>query len=1039
MRVSLDWLREYAVLDAPLDTLVQGLIDTGTEVDRVLRGPAGVMVARVVHLEPVPESTKGVIFADIDVGAAEPIRVLTGAPNLHVGDMVPYAPPGTLLPGWDEPLGVRAMFGGKYHSPGMLCSAAELGVGEDAGGIHHLERGLPGQPVHEVLALDTVLEVEVTTNRPDCLCHVGIAREMAAAVGETVREPDPSIPEGVLSAASMALRADVAVDDPDGCPRFAVRIIENVAVGPSPEWMQRRLRAVGLRPINNVVDVTNYVAHEIGQPLHSFDLDRFIAAQGDEGHSARVVVRRGRGEPLLCLDGVQRTVGLDDLAVCAGDTAVSIGGVIGGEATSVNDSTHNVLLEAATWDGPTIRATSKRLGVRTDASALNEKDLSDTLPPIALDRAAALIADLGGGHVLKDSVDIRARALDPIPPIDVTGARLSALLGYPVDATEAATALAHLGFGVEQHGDDLTVTVPHFRRDVTMVADVVEEVGRSLGYDRVPSTLPGRRTVATGVAAEMALEDRVKEVLVGAGFDEAITWSFLARGMATAVPGLGGARTPIPLRNPLSEDWSVLRTSLLPGVVQAVATNLRRGVDDVRLFELGRAFWEGERRGRVPGSADDEADARLAPLPAEPLLLSGRQRRPERRAGGRGDTPPPGGGSRLAIDLGAGVVETEPADVPWLHPGRGPALCNGQQVGVIGELTAESGAQFELRARVAVLEVRLDVLVPPRRHRDGTGAAATPGRCPGPRRSPSPRTRWRRRAARHPRCRGRAARERGPLRRVPRPGAWRGAQGLDLPPRLPGPRKDADLGGGIHPAGCDRGGPARPGRRRGAPISRRLSRASLGREAEAVARDLIGASLVVDADGPTEVRAQLVEVEAYLGNDDPASHAFRGPTPRASIMFGRAGHLYVYFSYGMHHCANVVCGPDGTAAAVLLRAAAVTSGEAVVRARRGPAPSSHRLLSGPGNLCRGLGIGGADNGADLCAPGRVHLEERTGDVPVSRGPAWASAGPPTCRSASAGRVTRRCRDAPRQKGTGADAGPLDVCRSSRLTRRIGRD
>ncbi len=721
MKVSLDWLREYAVLDAPLDTLVQGLIDTGTEVDKVLRGPAGVVVARVVLLEPVPESTKGVLFADIDLGADEPTRVLTGAPNLSVGDLVPYAPPGTLLPGWSEPLGVRAMFGGKYQSPGMLCSAAELGLGEDAAGIHHLDHGLPGQPLHEVLALDTVLEVEVTTNRPDCQCHVGIAREMAAAVGETVREPDPSIPDGVLSAASMALRAEVAVEEPQGCPRFSVRIIENVAVAPSPAWMQRRLRAVGLRPINNVVDVTNYVAREIGQPLHGFDLDRFLAAQGDEGRAARVVVRRGRGEQVLCLDGVERTAGPEDMAVCAGDTAVSLGGVIGGQSTAVDDATHNVLLEAATWDGPTIRGTSKRLGVRTDASALNEKDLSDTLPPLALDRAAALIADLGGGHVLKDSVDVRARVLDPVPPIQVSGATLSALLGYHVDATEAATVLARLGFGVEQHGDDLTVTVPHFRRDVTILVDVAEEVGRSLGYDRVPSTLPGRRTAVTGVAAETPLEDRVKDVLIGAGFDEAITWSFLSRKLVTALPGLGGGRQPIPLRNPLSEEWSVLRTSLLPGVVQAVAVNLRRGVEDVRLFELGRAFWEGERRGPVPGSTSDGADARLTPLPAEPLLLCAASAVAGAEAAAAEIRHLQAVVVRLAAELGASPVETQPADVPGLRRGRsGRLLCNGQQVGVVGELDDDTTARFELRGHVAVAEVQLDAIVPattaPRRY-----------------------------------------------------------------------------------------------------------------------------------------------------------------------------------------------------------------------------------------------------------------------------------------------------------------------------------
>ncbi|MDQ6857091.1 MAG: phenylalanine--tRNA ligase subunit beta, partial [Candidatus Dormibacteraeota bacterium] len=714
MKVSLDWLREYAVLDAPLDTLVQGLIDTGTEVERVLRGPAGVVVARVVHLEPVPESTKGVLFADIDVGADQPTRVLTGAPNLSVGDLVPYAPVGTLLPGWDEPLGVRAMFGGKYHSPGMLCSAVELGVGEDSAGIHHLERGLPGQPLHEVLALDTVLEVEVTTNRPDCLCHVGIAREMAAAVGETVREPDSTIPEGVLSAATMAARAEVDVEDALGCPRFCVRIIENVAVAPSPDWMQRRLRAVGLRPINNVVDITNYVAHEMGQPLHGFDLDKFIAAQGGDGRAARVVVRRGRDERLLCLDGVERTVSRDDLAVCAGVTAVSLGGVIGGQGTSVEDTTRNVLLEAATWDGPTIRGTSKRLGVRTDASALNEKGLSDTLAPIALDRAAALIADLGGGHVLQDSVDVRARVLEPIAPIAVSGARLSALLGYQVDATEAATALARLGFGVEQHGDELTVTVPHFRRDVVIVEDVVEEVGRSLGYDRVPSTLPGRRTAVTTVAAETPVEDSVKEVLVGAGFDEAITWSFLSRPMVSALPGLGGGRTPIPLRNPLSEDWSVLRTSLLPGVVQAVAGNLRRGVDDVRLFELGRSFWEGERRGPVPGSTSDGVDDSLTPLPAEPLLLAAASAAPNVEVADAEIRHLQAVVARLASDLGAGAVETKPIDIPGLLPGRsGRLVCDGREIGVVGELDTKTATRFEVRGRVAVAEVQLDALIPP--------------------------------------------------------------------------------------------------------------------------------------------------------------------------------------------------------------------------------------------------------------------------------------------------------------------------------------
>ena len=442
MKISLRWLRDYATLDAPVATIAKTLVDTGTEVGAVEVGGEGLVVARVAALTPVPGSAH-LQFADIDVGPVPPqlaafsvapgtVRVMTGAPNLKVGHIVPYAPPGSRLPATDERLGVKTIRGNK--SPGMLCSAVELGVGEDADGILILAEGAPGQALGEVLVLDTILEVDVTTNRPDCLCHVGIARELAAALGEGLNEPPALVPEQMLSATGVELRAQVRIEDPEGCPRFAARVIEGVVVGPSPSWLRERLRAVGLRPINNVVDVTNFVTHELGQPLHAFDLDRLVEVGGSR--VADVVVRRATDvERVVDLLGIDRELSVDDIVVCAGSTPVSIAGIIGGSSTAVTEATRAVLLEAANWDGPTVRATSKRLALRTDASTLFEKGLSDRLPPVALERSAALIAECSGGHVLRGVIDEWPRPLPELGPIALTASFTAALLGIPIDAS----------------------------------------------------------------------------------------------------------------------------------------------------------------------------------------------------------------------------------------------------------------------------------------------------------------------------------------------------------------------------------------------------------------------------------------------------------------------------------------------------------------------------------------------------------------------------------------------------------------------------
>lgn len=715
MLVSVQWMRDYAPLDAPLQQLVQTLVDTGTEVEGVQREAAGAVVARVLAVEPIPESTKGVVVAELDVGAETPVRVVTGAPNVRVGDLVAYAPAGTRLFGLDEPLQVRTMFGGRYRSPGMLCSAAELGIGEDADGILVLEHGVPGQPLHEVLDLDAILEVEVTPNRPDCLSHVGLARELAAALGETLREPPAVVPDVLGSATAVETRAAVRVDDPVGCPRFIVAVIEDLAVAPSPVWLQRRLRAIGLRPINNVVDVTNYVTAELGQPLHAFDLDRLRRLAGRSAKTVEVVVRRAReGETLACLDGVERRLDPEVIVVCAADRPASIAGIIGGSETAVIGSTRRVLLEAATWDGVSIRAASRRLGVRTEASTRFEKGLPDTLPPLALERAAAMIAELGGGRVLRGRIDVRARPL-PLPgPIEVSGEALGALLGCPIDPTEAATALVRLGFSVEQDGDLLRVTPPHFRRDVAILADVAEEVGRSLGYSRIPPTLPGRRTPVDGPAPPPAPADRIREVLIGAGFDEVIAYSFVSPKVLRQLPGLGGARVPIALRNPLSEEWSVMRTTLLPGLCLALARNLHHGLGDLSLFEVGRVFWEGERTVPPLGSTPDGVDRTLPPLPEEPLLLGMVSQVGD-------DAAAAAVALRHCQSVLAWLVEhlrdarlrVEPAGVPGMRPGRsGRLLLEERDVGVLGELDSATLEAFDLRGRVVVAELRVDAAIP---------------------------------------------------------------------------------------------------------------------------------------------------------------------------------------------------------------------------------------------------------------------------------------------------------------------------------------
>ena len=691
MRFSCNWLQDFVdCRDVPSPQLIDRLVATGTEVERVLElpgGPAGVVVARVVELGRMPASDH-LWLTRVDVGGSDPVPVVCGAQNLAPDALVAWAGPGTVLPDGTR-IGARRLRG--HPSQGMLCSPHELGLGPDRDGIMRLDPAAadPGVPLAVLIPPDRVLELEITANRPDCLCHLGIARELAAALGRPLRRPDDRAP--VRAGQPAAELVQVRIDDPARCLRYVAEVVEGLSDAPAPLWMQQRLRAVGMRPLGLAVDLSNYVVAELGQPLHAFDLDRVAPPNG----STLVTVREAcEGERFDGLDGSRRILDRRSLVIDIGGRIAALAGVLGGQDSAVGPGTRTVLLEAACFAGSSVRATSRRLGLRTEASLRFEKGLSPALASRGAARFVHLAQQVGGARVHPGPIDVEVGPRAPAAPITVTASGLGQLLGMPVDAGEAATALRRLEFEVVAAGATLAVRPPVDRQDVTIPADVLEEVGRSLGYDRVPATLPGRRTPAATVAPADPRE-AVRDLVCGAGWDEAITISFTSAAVARALAPLAPPVAPLELRNPLGPQWAALRQSCLPGLLQAAALNQARGAERVRLYELGRGFW-----GASP-----------TVQPEEPELLAAVDHDPA------GDPTQAVQRLRRLVTLAATVGERLVGDAPQvrqtqvagLHPARAAELwAAGRRVGVVGELGDDPRAAFELRGRTLVLELRLD-------------------------------------------------------------------------------------------------------------------------------------------------------------------------------------------------------------------------------------------------------------------------------------------------------------------------------------------
>lgn len=686
MKLSLKWLKDYVALPASVDELAKRLTMAGLEIEGISRpgdGLRGVVVAQILASDKHPNADK-LSVTKIDDGSGTPLQVVCGAKNYKVGDKVPLATVGTELPGGMK-IGKAQMRG--VDSSGMLCSAKELGLPEGEHGLLILDPALKiGTPIAEALGMDDVIfEVNVTPNRSDALSHLGIAREVATLMGAALKRPEPKLTE---SATKASTKIQIRIEDAERCWRYAGRVVEGVTVKPSPKWMQERLKACGVRAINNLVDVTNYVMLEYGQPLHAFDLDRIGGAQ--------IVVRTAKpGEKLKTLDEKERPLHAEDLLICDEKSPLVLAGVMGGASSEVTEKTTRVLLECATFQPTTVRRSAKRHALHTESSHRFERGTDVSVVPEVLDRAAALIAEVGGGTVLEGRVDAYPVKKEP-RKVKLRTERVAEVLGVSVPADECAKVLTSLGF--KNTGDGWEV--PLARVDVSIEEDLIEEIARIRGFDAIPAALPRGLSALEPERPWVTAERRLRSALAGVGFDEVVNYSFVAPAELAAFQAEQGA---IAVANPLSVEQSVMRTTLFASLVPNVARSARHQAQGVRFYELARSYRPHEGGG-VKGK----------PVANEVLELAGALwgNREGARSWTGGTAQVDFYDARAAVDA---VLESlhitgaryEPLESPWYHPRAAATVKVGDRVvGTVGELHPR--AQRRLDAPTGVFLFQLE-------------------------------------------------------------------------------------------------------------------------------------------------------------------------------------------------------------------------------------------------------------------------------------------------------------------------------------------
>ncbi|HVE92110.1 MAG TPA: phenylalanine--tRNA ligase subunit beta [Actinomycetota bacterium] len=689
MRVPVSWLRELVDVGASAEEVGEQLAFSGTGLDaihHVGHDVSGIVTAKVLEVAEVPVSDK-LVVARVDAGPAGVFQVVAGARNFRAGDVVPWAAPGARVTTLDVPIGIRRM-PGDLESHGMLCSARELGLGEDHSGILVMDPAVPvGADVVELLGLrDEILDLNVTANRPDLLSVFGIAREVAVLFDAELMPVMSGVAEEGGDVSGLAA---VHVEAPDACPRYVARVVEDVAWGSSPIAVQSRLSACGMRPLGNLVDATNYVLLLTGQPLHAFDLDRL------EGH--RIVVRwASEGERIVTLDGADRHLDRRDLVIADGARAQAIAGVMGGAEAEVGDTTRRVVIESAHFDPLTIARTSNRLRLKTEASHRFERGTDPGIAPGAAATCAELMRLWASGTIARGELD--TGELPERPTVRLRRSRIETVLGTDVPSDEADRLLTGLGCEVRGRGDEVEVSVPSWRVDLEREIDLIEEVARLHGYDRIPSRVP--RGLRGYLSREQVLRRRVRDCLLGAGLTEATLPSFVPDDDVQAA--LGGSDY-LEVSNPMTAGQSILRPSLIPGLMRALQRNSARGSRDARLFETGTVF-----AGWPAGAELPEERTHVA------VALSGTV---EHASWDQHSWPvdaldAKGLAGHVLEELGIRSFELGPCDWLPFHPGRSATvMLDGAVAGRFGEVRPSVRRAFDLEGPVAVAELDVGVLL----------------------------------------------------------------------------------------------------------------------------------------------------------------------------------------------------------------------------------------------------------------------------------------------------------------------------------------